>query len=469
MRKALICSGLVTLYLIGCGGGLTQNSSAASDTRVTQAAPVHHVQRKAGAPDLNEHAPSSMGTPASVFLNAVSLANAKEKIRASSDLFDLQNQQVQSRAAKAANMELKPFRMDNIRDIVFGWCQRVDYTRFDTLKEATEKFQTDSDHIRSLALNFVLNGVRAHGDKAVKMMESYGLGQSLVNLHDLDVNYQQATLLGRADPRYCDELPWNFALDAMWQSYGLINIADAYLLLKSGGYTLSDSQDAALREWILKTTEAVNASFHAWTRWADLHPNSRAYRRYRSDNHLSWALLGLLAAATALQDDALAHYVLQGGTWTDRRSGSYKNPSSIRQLIDLAIASDGMIYEEEINRDPPIGYSLFHLWPMTMIAHIANLHYDDNLWEYRGKDGAGLYQAYQRYADFLLGQTRSPLPKETASSLLSNYGWLFQFAAIQWGDKKFNDVLEKTNRNKWIIQGPGPVLLIIQSDADKNP
>ena len=131
----------------------------------------------------------------------------------------------------------------------------------------------------------------------------------------------------------------------------------------------------AISAWLLALTEAVNSGFNAWTKWADAHPNSSSYERYRSDNHLSWALAGLIAGATALGDDELAAYVLDGGSWTDSYEGAYQNPSSIRSVIDWAIEPDGRMYEEKILRDPPIGYSFFHLWAMMLVARVAEVHH----------------------------------------------------------------------------------------------
>lgn len=67
--------------------------------------------------------------------------------------------------------------------------------------------------------------------------------------------------------------PWNFALDCMWQTYGLVGISDAYYILKKKGYTMSPADDQTYRNFILRIASAVNSGFHAWTRWADAHPS----------------------------------------------------------------------------------------------------------------------------------------------------------------------------------------------------
>ncbi|WP_223637628.1 hypothetical protein [Corallococcus sp. EGB] len=74
----------------------------------------------------------------------------------------------------------------------------------------------------------------------------------------------------------------------MLHAYGRINASEAYVLLKRNGYALPGADDAAVREWLRKSAEAVNSNFQAWTRWADAHPTSSAFARYlfRQPPHL---------------------------------------------------------------------------------------------------------------------------------------------------------------------------------------
>jgi hypothetical protein len=236
-------------------------------------------------------------------------------------------------------------------------------------------------------------------------------------------------------------------------------------LLKRGGYPITPQQDAALREWLLEVTEAVNSSFHCWTRWADLHPSSSAFERYRSDNHLSWALAGLLAAGIALEDDALVAYVLDGGVWSDRRGGAYANPSSMPSVIDWAIESgtgadnEGRVYEEKILRDPPIGYSLFHLWAMALVARMAQVHEGDDIWSLRGSDGGGLELAFDRYAEHILGVRPSPAPQQEGD--LGFYAWQYELTYARWSRARHADVLDSTNRLTYRVQSIGPISLLV--------
>ncbi len=398
---------------------------------------------------------------AGVFIRVADLERAQERAVGGTPLFESQASLVASRAESALGLVADPFHMDDVTQIRFGWCESPDDVD-DTLREATSKFTDESASIRALALRYAMDGDPAYADKATALMLTWAAEQTVINLHDLGVDFENATLDDQTDG-YCSDRPWNFALDAMWQTYGLINVSDAYLLLTRNGYGLSPEDDATLRAWILRVTEAVNASHLSWTKWADAHPNSGSYERYRSDNHLSWCLAGLIAAAAALEDDALASYVLDGGSWTDSRSGAYANPSSIRAVIDWAIEPDGRVYEEKILRDPPIGYSLFHLWAMMLVARTAEVHFDDSaLWDYPGDDGGGLEAVHDRYAGFILGTKTSPEPEQEGDLLGER--WIYEAAVSVWDKPEHREVIDAGDRNTWIIQSIGAVPLLIGAD-----
>lgn len=398
---------------------------------------------------------------AGVFISTADLERAQLRAQGGAPLFTSQASLIASRAENALSLVADPFHMDDVTQIRFGWCEGVDDVD-DTLREATSKFTDESDAIRSLALNFAMGGDPQYADKATALMLTWAAEQTVVNLHDLGVDFANAQLDDQTDG-YCSDRPWNFALDAMWQTYGLINISDAYLLLSRNGHSFSAEDDAILRAWILRVTEAVNAGFHSWTKWADAHPNSGSYERYRADNHLSWCLAGLIAAAAALEDEALAAYVLDGGTWTDSRSGAYANPSSIRSVIDWAIEPDGRVYEEKILRDPPIGYSLFHLWAMMLVARTAEVHFDDGaVWDYTGDDGGALEAVHDRYAGFILGTKISPEPDQEGDLLGDR--WIYEAAVSVWDKPEHREVIDAGDRNTWIIQSIGAVPLLIGVD-----
>jgi hypothetical protein len=234
----------------------------------------------------------------------------------------------------------------------------------------------------------------------------------------------------------------------VWQTYGLINAADAVLLLRHGGHVPPPGAQAALRAWLRTLAEAVNSGLHAWTRWAQENAESgvpafhrapaqgdahaAALLRHRADNHLSWALAGLLAGAIALEDDALADHALNGGVWRDRRAGARANPSFATAVIDAAIEGGvdaGRIFEDRIARSPPIGYALFHLEALSLIARMAALHRHQDLWSATGADGAGMAAAFTRYAPYLRGD----LASSSAAENPVRGRWLFALSPPGFG------------------------------------
>jgi hypothetical protein len=361
-----------------------------------------------------------------------------------------------SRANTALNATANPFYMANVSGIRFNWCSEDSDGVDNSLKDAQRKLDKDSDLIRTLALEFALTNNEPYAVKAIEMMKAWAERSTPVNVYDFNPDFNQASIDGMTTG-YCSDRPWNFALDVMWQTYGLINFSDAYLLLVHNGYDIGPD-DALIRNLIRRYAEAVNSSFHCWTKWADAHPSSSSFTRYRSDNHLSWCLAGLLSAGTALGDENLISYVLNGASYEDSRGGPYKNPSHIGSVIDYAIEANGRIYEELIMRDPPIGYSFFHLWALSLVARIDEIHFGNGVWNMAGSDGGNLFKAYERYAPFVLGQTSSPAPSQDGD--MSKHYWHYEIGNSYFNNPLFQEVIADNSRNTFIKQSYGPVNLL---------
>lgn len=394
-----------------------------------------------------------------LFLSTADFERIQDEADAGREPFRSNLQTALNRAEGALGGTPRPFHMENIFEIRFGECEDFD-PNARTLKTLSRTLQRDSSTMRDLALGFALSGERRYGDRALEYLLAWSRESTLVNLYDFDIDFAASKFRGKTDDGYCGVRSWHFALDAMWVTYGLINVSDTYLLLVKNGYPFSPSDEAEVRGWILDLVESVNASFHAWTRWADAHPSSESFERYRSDNHLSWCLAGLLAGGIALEDEELIDYCLHGGTWVDRHAGPYKNPSPITDVIDRAIesgtgaANEGRLYEEKIRRDPPIGYALFHMWPMALVALQAEIHRGEDIWSYRGRDGAGLENAYDRYAAYPLHERSAP------EGDLRNQRWQWEFAYRRWPKDRYRRVIGTGPRNVYLIQSIGPVILI---------
>ena len=310
----------------------------------------------------------------------------------------------------------------------FGWKERQ-APPDDTLREATTRLQADSDAARDLALGFALTGDPAQARAALRVMLAWARRGRAVNLYDYDPDFAAASMRGGTEG-FGSDRPWNFGLDMIWQGYGLLNACDAFLLLRHGGAAIAPAEAEELRAWFRRLAEATNSGLHAWTLWAEAHapgagrtgaphfhggfggddPMAAAVERHLADNHLSWAMAGLLAAAAALEDPALAAHVLTGAPWTDRRAGRRRNPAPLPGVILRAVEPDGRVYEERIGRRTPIGYGLFHLEAWCLCARIAARQGWADLWS--GDVGAAILAAALRYAPYMRGDKASPAPAE---------------------------------------------------------
>lgn len=393
--------------------------------------------------------PSPAGM-AGVFISRADLARMKSRATGSEPFRSSYNLQ-KGRADNLLSSTPKPFYMehnDYLANIKYQWCNPDNDGIDNSLSEAVAKLEREGDSVRTLAMQYALTGDRRYGDKAMEYFRAWANRSTPVNMYDFYAQTSpfDAKLRGMTG-EFCSNRPWNFALDGLFQGYGLINFADAYVLLTANGYGLSAQDDSLTRRYLLRLTEAVNSSFHAWTRWADAHPSSSSYSRYRYDNHLSWGLAPLLAASVALKDDSLAQYVLAGGSWTDSRAGAYKNPSHIRTLLDRSILADGRIIDPvEFGREE--GYTYFHLWPMQLVARMGELHHSQDLWHYRGADGAGLEKAYDTAATKVI------------SGEFGNQAWQYELVYNEWQTARNQSARDKTGRQAFVLQSYGPVVLL---------
>ncbi len=367
-----------------------------------------------------------------------------------------------------------PFQMSDVSQIRYGWCDSAGAPD-DTLNDLTAKLTNDSNRIRNLALAGLLTGNPDYYEVARTQMMAWVNQSTLVNLYDLGVDFSSATITG-ATSGYCSDRPWNMALDTMWQSYGLINFSDAYILLSRNWDGLTEAEDTAIRGWLRELAAATNSGFHAWTRWADLHKSSSSYTRYRSDNHLSWALAGIAAAAAALEDPVIWNYVLSGGTWDDGRSGPYANPSHLRDLLDRAIDANGKVYDQDVRAGEHKGffYGCFHLWALSLTTQIAEVHRGESYWNHAGTDGGTLADALDHYAPHVSLDVPIPDSSETTDPVF--FRFLYEISATKnWAVEpimasRLTDARNVASRNQLISQAVGPVTLLLgdQADAEFN-
>jgi hypothetical protein len=471
MSRSVACITVLCCVQFGCSPGGRQSYSSSTSSSEAGLKPASHSVQSTGIEESDLKTPPAAEQTVSyaggVFLRGEDLQWIRRRIQEQVEPFSTSFEQLRARADSALAASADPFRPESLSAIRFGWCEDLGGAD-DTLKKLTQKLLRQSDTARALALAYVLSGRREYADKALEMLLAWVDEGFVLNLYDLHIDFARATFDGMTADGSCGIRPWNFALDSIWQTYGLINFSDAYALLTWNGYALEAQADLRVREWLYELAEAVNSGFHAWTRWADTHPKSSSYMSYRSGNHLSWSLAGLLAAAVALGDLDLATYCLEGGAWADSKAGVYANPSHIKAVIDLAIEgggdpqNEGRIHEERIQRDPPIRYALFHLWPMALVARQAEIHFGIDIWGFRGADGAGLEAAFERYAAYVLKEKTSPKPEKEGD--LGWYRWLWEMAYQRWPTERFRQVIESGPRDAYVVQGIGMVALVLGCD-----
>ncbi len=273
---------------------------------------------------------------------------------------------------------------------------------------------------------------------------------------------------------------WNMALDSIWQAYGLINFSDVYAILTRNGYVMPAAERTQLATWLRdELFPATNAGCHAWTRWADAHPTSGAYTRYRSDNHLSWCLAGWASAAAALNDDAMWNYAFKGGEYDDGHSGPYANPSNFEAQVGYAVTASGEIYDQAVRSSSHKGlfYGNFSLWSLSLAAQIAEVHQGINYWTYEGSQGASLMTAYDYYARFGAGDLPPPDPEETTDPAF--FRFMYEMVVgNDWvsGDREalYTRARNAKARTQIMTQSIGPVSLLTgdlsaQSVSPPNP
>ena len=285
----------------------------------------------------------------------------------------------------------------------FGWCDPRP-SRNATLKDLTTRLEDESALARDQAQLYAATGSKEAFEGALLYLYRWASESTVFNAYELGMDTVNATFPGM-EKGFCNR-SWNMMLDSIWQTYGLINFSEAYSILKASELSSSHQKRLKIIKTWLKTrlVPAVNAGFHAWTKFADSHPTSLAYIRYRSDNHLSWALAGMASAGLALNDRELLDYVYYGTSYDDGVSGPYENPSSLTKLLPFAINSSGEVYDEAVRAPQHKGffYGNFSLWALVITAINTEQAGYPPVWEEQlTPDSGTIAMALDRYAPFV--------------------------------------------------------------------
>ncbi len=273
-----------------------------------------------------------------------------------------------------------------------------------SLKYLGTRLELDSARSRDLAQLYAATGSPAAYAESLKFVHSWATQATLFNAYEQEADAATASFPG-VERGFCNR-SWNMMLDSIWQTYGLINFAEAYSILNASDLSKQHRNELdQIRLWMKsKLIPAVNAGFHTWTKFADTHPTSAAYQRYRSDNHLSWCLAGLATAGLALNDRALLDYVYYGTAYDDGISGPYENPSALIKLIPYAIKETGEVYDEAVRAKQHKGffYGNFSLWALVITAINTEKAGYPPVWEKQFTQNSGtIASALDRYAPYV--------------------------------------------------------------------
>jgi hypothetical protein len=381
-----------------------------------------------------------------------------------------------SKAYQAALLDLES-RLRNVKDpdpftltgdrFDFGWCSTRP-GRNSTLKDLATRLEKQSATARELAQLYAATGSRAAYRKSIQYLLSWATSSTLLNGYEMGMDPAKASFPGM-EQGFCNR-SWNMMLDSIWQAYGLINFSEAYNILNNSDLRSSHESDLYLARIWLKTrlVPAVNAGFHAWTKYADANPESGAFLRYRSDNHLSWSLAGLATAGLALNDSQLLDYVYFGTPYNDGISGIYENPSALVKLIPFAIRHDGKVYDEEERSNEQKGffYGNFSLWAITIAALNTDKAGYPPLWTKQFSPESGsIAMALDRYAPFVSGS--KPIKDKNETTQPGFFAFVYRLILNQsWVEGHRREIYRHAamaNESQNIRQGLGNIELITLS------
>ena len=149
-----------------------------------------------------------------------------------------------------------------------------------------------------------------------------------------------------------------------------------------------------------------------------------------TNNHGDWGILGKLASH---------HYL------GDQRA-FVKDIQQLKYKIDVTIAQDGQMPEETGRGRHGIWYTYFALAPLTAAVEIVYNATGEDLYHYKGRDGAGISDALAYLYRFILSPSKWPhfrdyqaLVKPTARAWPNN---LFEAMAGVYGDDRYDTLVQ---------------------------
>ena len=239
----------------------------------------------------------------------------------------------------------------------------------------------DFINARYLALAFLYTEDEKYFEAAKDILMTYA---SLMLGTDDQLDYSAKTTDGQAD------IGLNIAVS-------FATACDVYSIL----YPYLDELDKAdIEDWIREEAELCVKGHEYWLK-------NDFYEQQYGNNHLTSHLMGIIAAAYALEDDKLLSYALS----------DEGNIADLFEMIDHAILmegdevygkdSDASFAEGEIYdryrsiQNNGFGYAMYHL---KFLTHTALLLHNNGIdvFEYCGKNGENIKLPFATYSEYLI-------------------------------------------------------------------
>lgn len=241
-------------------------------------------------------------------------------------------------------------------------------------------------YARYHAVTFLGTGEQKYLDSALAFLNAYARSTPMLG-SDETLDYSAPTIDGQSD------LGLNIAAP-------LVAFCDVYSLLYP---YLADSDKVEMTKWIKVGAALIRKGHEYWIA-------NDYYDHQYGNNHLSSHLMGLIAAAYAIEDDELLAYALDGE----------KNPAHFAEMIERAILmkgdevwyrdtdsdfTDGEIYDRyRVVQNNGFFYAIYHLKFLTNGAVMLKNNGLD-YFSFVGKNGENLLLPYHAYEEYLAANT----------------------------------------------------------------
>ena len=241
-------------------------------------------------------------------------------------------------------------------------------------------------YARYHALTFLGTGEQKYFDGAMAFLNAYVRSTPMLG-SDETLDYSAPAVDGKPD------IGLNIAAP-------MTALCEVYALLYP---YLTDSDKEAVKNWVRVGAELIKKGHEYWT-------GNDYYDHQYGNNHLSSHLMGLIAAAYAIEDDSLLSYALD----------AEKNPAHFAEMIERAILMKGdEVWYRDIDSDVTEGeiydryrvvqnngffYAVYHLKFLTNGA-VMLMNNGLDYFSFVGKNGENLLLPYHAYEEYLVANT----------------------------------------------------------------